>query len=269
VARSMNQGPKKKSAPTLASSEELYGFMDPSTQMYGIGLNDREMSDFRKLLGTYEKGELKGREVNPFQGLPVSTAGSTYEAIAIYQDDDESEYLSEDLTAGDYYEPYYYPNYADEARDDYDAPAPLSVVPTSTTNYQRPRTVAAGYDKSRGTLTVVFRDGLFYNYYEVTPSEWNAFKSRTCKGCYIREVLDAKPRGSADIGGFAPIARETLYRVVRTTQIYFQGKQSAMDESRLYRSQRNAQAKKKPSTKASKPNRSALKSSKGNRKRSR
>lgn len=269
MARSMNQGPKKKTAPVLPPSEELYGFMDPATSMYGIGLNDREMSDFRKLLGTYDSGELKGKSVNPLQGLPVSSQGSTYDAIAIYNDDYDSEDLTEDLTAGDYYEPYYYPNYADEARDDYDAPAPLSVVPTSTTNYQRPRTVAAGYDKTRGTLTVVFRDGLFYNYYEVSPSEWNAFKSRTCKGCYIREVLDAKPRGSADIGAFTPIARETLYRVVRTTQIYFQGKQSAMDESRLYRNQRNPQAKKTPQTKASKPNRSALKSSKGNRKRSR
>lgn len=269
MARSMNQGPKKKSAPVLPSSEELYGFLDPATSTYGIGLNDREQSDFRRLLGTYDSGELKNRNVNPFQGLPVAVGSGTFEALAIYEDDDESEYLSEDLTAGDYYEPYYYPNYADEARDDYDAPAPLSVVPTSTTNYQRPRTVAAGYDKPRGVLTVVFRDGLFYNYYEVSPSEWAAFKARTCKGCYIREVLDDKPRGSADIGSFTPLARETLYRVVRTTQIYFQGKQSAMDESRLYRGQRNAQSTKQPKTKASKPNRSALKSSKGNRKRSR
>lgn len=265
MARSMNQGPRKKTAPVLPSSEELYGFLDPTTATYGIGLNDREQADFQRLLGKYDSGELKGRNVNPFQGLPVAVGTGTFEAVAIFEDDDESEYLTEDLTSGDFYDPYYYPNLAQEARDDYEAPAELSVVPTSTTNYQKPRTVAAGYDKARGTLTVVFRDGLFYNYHEVTPTEWAAFKARTCKGCYIREVLDDKPRGSADMAGFSPLARETLYRVVRTTQIYFQGKQSAMDESRLYRSQRNAQSKKQPKTKASKPNRSALKSSKGNR----
>jgi hypothetical protein len=264
----MNQGPKKKTAPVLPPSEELYGFMDPATSVYGIGLNDREMSDFRQLLGKYDSGELKGKTVNPLQGLPVASAGSTYDAIAIYNDEYDSEDLSEDITAGEYYEPTVYKNLPGY-EEDFAGPAPLSVVPTSTTNYQRPRTVAAGYDKARQVLTVVFRDGLFYNYYQVTPTEWGAFKARTCKGCYIREVLDAKPRGTADIGAFTPIARETLYRVVRTTQIYFQGKQSAMDESRLYRNQRNPQAKKTPQTKASKPNRSALKSSKGNRKRSR
>ena len=98
MARSMNQGPRKKTAPVLPSSEELYGFLDPTTATYGIGLNDREQADFQRLLGKYDSGELKGRNVNPFQGLPVAVGTGTFEAVAIFEDDDESEYLTEDLT---------------------------------------------------------------------------------------------------------------------------------------------------------------------------
>ena len=103
-------------------------------------------------------------------------------------------------------------------------------VPTSSTNYERPRTVAAGYDPDRQTMTVVFRDGTFYNYYEVTPGEWEAFhasyskgrpwlnkksKSQSSDGLFIH-----KPRGDAgDMSGVDPSIREALYRVSRTQQL--------------------------------------------------
>jgi hypothetical protein len=107
-------------------------------------------------------------------------------------------------------------------------------IPTSSTNYQRPRTVAAGYspnqeDPSKGVLTVVFRDGTFYNYYEVNPSEWSAFHSSFSKG---RPWLNpksgtqssdglflSKPRGDAgDMEDVDPRIREALYRVARASQ---------------------------------------------------
>lgn len=102
-------------------------------------------------------------------------------------------------------------------------------VPTSTTDYSRPRTVAAGYDETRQTMTVVFRDGTFYNYYEVTPSEWLAFHASYSKG---RPWLNpksstqsgdglflSKPRGEAtDLEDMDPRIREALYRVARTQQ---------------------------------------------------
>jgi hypothetical protein len=102
-------------------------------------------------------------------------------------------------------------------------------VPTSSTNYSRPRTVAAGYDPERKTMTVVFRDGTFYNYYEVTEAEWLSFKSSYSKG---RPWLNrasktqssdglfiSKPRGDAgDMQSVSPEIREALYRVIRTQQ---------------------------------------------------
>lgn len=102
-------------------------------------------------------------------------------------------------------------------------------VPTSSTNYQRPRTVAAGYDEERQVMTVVFRDGTFYNYYEVTPTEWEAFHASYSKGkpwLNRKNKYQAsdglfidKPRGDAgDMQDMKPQIREALYRVARTQQ---------------------------------------------------
>ena len=105
----------------------------------------------------------------------------------------------------------------------------LTDVPTSSTNYSRPRTVAAGYDTDTRTMTVVFRDGTFYNYYEVTPGEWQAFSSSLSKGKpwlnpkNSKQNMDglflAKPRGRADVSKVPPEIREQLYRVARSQQI--------------------------------------------------
>lgn len=113
----------------------------------------------------------------------------------------------------------------------------LSEVPTSSTNYSRPRTVAAGYDPDTQTMTVVFRDGTFYNYYEVTKSEWDSFHASYSKGApwlnkgFIdgKQKVDGlfiqKPRGVAtDISSINPAIREQLYRVARTAQIQQQPK---------------------------------------------
>lgn len=100
-----------------------------------------------------------------------------------------------------------------------DSPAPLTNVPTSTSNPQRPRTVAAGYDKARGVITVVFRDGTFYNYYEVSPREWQSFKSVVSKGQYIYKYLDFKPRGPANVSSMSAMARKAFYRFSRAAQL--------------------------------------------------
>jgi hypothetical protein len=100
-------------------------------------------------------------------------------------------------------------------------PAPISVVPTSTTNPERPRTVAAGFDQKRAVLTVVFRDGTFYNYYDCDKSIWDGFKAEHSKGLYIRTVLDKMARGTANMGGAPVSSREQLYRVARTSQHHF------------------------------------------------
>lgn len=99
------------------------------------------------------------------------------------------------------------------------AAAQLTVVPTSSSNTKRPRTVAAGYDSERQVLTVVFRDGSWYNYYEVTKLEWSGFKAIVSKGKYIYSILDFKPRGPATVSGMSAQHRKTLYGLARAGQI--------------------------------------------------
>jgi hypothetical protein len=121
-------------------------------------------------------------------------------------------------------------NLAEEQRNFEESIVKLTDVPTSSTNYSRPRTVAAGYDPKSKTMTVVFRDGTFYNYYDVTAGEWENFSSSYSKG---RPWLNrknsnqgadglfiGKPRGQADIADIDPAVREQLYRVARSQQLY-------------------------------------------------
>lgn len=104
----------------------------------------------------------------------------------------------------------------------------LTDIPTSSTNYNRPRTVAAGYDPDTQTMTVVFRDGTFYNYYEVTQGEWINFSSSFSKGkpwlnkANSKQGSDGlfigKPRGVADPSSMSPALQQALWRVASTQQ---------------------------------------------------
>lgn len=109
------------------------------------------------------------------------------------------------------------------------APAPITVVPTTTINPPRPRTVAAGWqatdENGAGTLTVIFRDGTYYNYYDVPEDVWNGFRASPSKGRYIRSSLDNFSRGRADMSGHASDARaravmEALYAESRAAQTF-------------------------------------------------
>jgi hypothetical protein len=113
------------------------------------------------------------------------------------------------------------PGYKGPQLEEDTSPADLTVVPTSTTNYQRPRTVAAGYDEDEEKLTVMFRDGTLYNYYEVDENEWKAFKANRSKGAIIAQMLDFKPRGEAD--SISGPAQQAFYRFSRGAQIYSKG----------------------------------------------
>lgn len=113
-------------------------------------------------------------------------------------------------------------------------PAPISVVPTSTINPDRPRTVAAGYDEGRQVITVVFRDGTFYNYYECDRNTWDAFKAYQSKGRFIAAQLDAQPRGAANMSRSPAYARESLYRVARSAQLLYSPDSGGMPTSRQY-----------------------------------
>ena len=145
------------------------------------------------------------------------------QAYAILEDQPEAAQMGYDVTAGTYYDPTTYNNLSQNARDRAFGPAAITQRPTATSNPKRPRTVAAGYDKVRKTLTLVFRDGTFYNYYEVSPQMWATFKSLPSKGAYIKRYLDRKPRGEAEMSYVSKNAQELLYRVSRTNQILYQG----------------------------------------------
>lgn len=116
------------------------------------------------------------------------------------------------------------PGYEGPQLEEDESPADLTLVPTSTTNPERPRTVAAGYDEAEEKLTVVFRDGTFYNYYEVSSSEWGAFKANRSKGAIIYQMLDFKPRGYADVSTLSKGAQDAFYRFSRGVQIHSKGK---------------------------------------------
>ena len=68
--------------------------------------------------------------------------------------------------------------------------APLTENPTSTINVNEPRTLAAGYDKKNFILTIQFRDGTLYNYYDVPPDIWREFRVAPSKGGYMQRDLD-------------------------------------------------------------------------------
>lgn len=157
---------------------------------------------------------------SPLAGLPTaaSTADFSYAKSVLGSNWDD---YWEDRQAG-----YDYDNRATSAvtKGRSREPAPLSIVPTSTSNPERPRTVAAGYDDTRQVLTVVFRDGTFYNYYEVDRPTWDGFKISHSKGPFIETFLDGKPRGTANMKKTAVASREQLYRVARTGQLTRHGK---------------------------------------------
>lgn len=139
---------------------------------------------------------------------------------------------------GSYYNPDRGANYANEAAIPVNpgvsgtrtSPSPISEIPTTTINPMRPRTVAAGWEAENkrsifGTLTVVFRDGTYYNYYEVPKMVWTSFKGASSKGRFIKANMDGQyPRGAADIAGLDARVRALLYRYSATSQGFLGGK---------------------------------------------
>ncbi len=188
-------GEEFKGAPTAASTAEfraMRNIMEDDSKGLDYFLFDNERTDYNNLAGLPSSMDTSyGRqfvEYNPLTG-------------------DES-----------------IPGYFGPQLEEDESPAPLTVVPTSTTNPERPRTVAAGYDADEEKLTVVFRDGTFYNYYEVDENEWAAFKANRSKGAIIYRMLDFKPRGPADVSSVSQAAREAYYRFSRGAQVHSKGR---------------------------------------------
>jgi len=178
-------------------------------------------------------------------------SGAYVEGIALMQDDLETaQGFGYDVTSGTFlnYDANGnltvpdYTNFAADARvgADMEAAAPISIRPTSSINPRRPRTVAAGYDPVRKVLTVVFRDGTFYNYYDVGQQMWQSFRGSFSKGWYIKRWLDKKPRGMADMSSVSARAMEAEIRINRTNQLLFDANQDYRTPSSARRSKKFA-----------------------------
>ena len=111
-----------------------------------------------------------------------------------------------------------------------EAPARLTDIPTSSTNAARPRTVAAGYDAQRKVVTVMFRDGTLFNYYNVEPGTWQNFQSSVSKGRpWLNLYGDGTPGalvatgdyGPADLSNVDPNVLSEIYRVARSAQVRY------------------------------------------------
>lgn len=125
---------------------------------------------------------------------------------------------------------------------------PLSDIPTTTANPERPRTLAAGYDPLRQTMTVVFRDGTYYNYYDVSQGEWNKFRRSRSKGGAqgpIEQFLNAKRRGQATGSQYSSEIQEVIYRIARTAQLIQRGSKSVPTGKRAGRPSYGVRAKQK------------------------
>jgi hypothetical protein len=109
------------------------------------------------------------------------------------------------------------------------APADLTDRPTSSLNASRPRTVAAGYDQSRGVLTVVFRDGTVWNYDGVTPGEWQNFHASISKGRpWINDQLFGVGQ-PADLTILDADIQAAIYEASRRAQMQFRTKRQYKD----------------------------------------
>lgn len=192
------------------------------------GLDDASYLGARKLMAPQGSSN---RRPSPFTAIPdATTRGEHFEAIRVFAEISPSSsgwgasYLTDDMPAGSDQpaEGFRYQNYALHPQEGHD-PVGLSQVPTSTTNPQRPRTVAAGYDPQRKCLTVVFRDGTYYNYFEVDNRTWENFKRSYSPGKFIYTYLDQKPRGYADASDLPEYARESFYKIARTGQTIRKG----------------------------------------------
>lgn len=106
-------------------------------------------------------------------------------------------------------------------------PAPITVRATSTSNPSRPRTLRAGYEYSTGTLTVIFRDGTWWNYYKVPEGMWESFKNAKSKGKFLKDSgLDVWPEmGSPNMAAMSPAMAQALSNT-RSVQKALHGKQS-------------------------------------------
>lgn len=144
----------------------------------------------------------------------VAASSGEFDSISIHDDDDEE--------LGDI---------------DPSIPANITQVPTSSINPSRPRTIAAGYNSRTNIMTVVFRDGTWWNYTLVSSLEWSNFKRAYSKGRYLVAhgyQTGERPGGVgniADVGTINAQERAILAMRSRAVQIHTGGIQNGQTKA--------------------------------------
>lgn len=195
----MNRKPNKGLSPAQRTARKMHNAMRP---MSGQDAYERGLPPEQRR--AIEKERLAQAEAVAAFGGDASAAmdarGINYninredDVYAVYPDPEDSAYNPAGFNTG-YYE-----------------------SPTSTSNPDRPRTVAASYDPDRSVLTIMFRDSTLYNYYDVDMSTWEEFHSKSSKWEFIKNVLDSHPRGPANINDLNPKIRSSAYVIARSLQ---------------------------------------------------
>lgn len=94
---------------------------------------------------------------------------------------------------------------------------------TTSSNPSKPRTLKAGYDYANNILTVVFRDGTWWEYRNVPEELWTAFKMSESKGRFLRDSgLDTwDDMGPADIESMPRHRRELMNDISEFTEYMY------------------------------------------------
>ena len=102
----------------------------------------------------------------------------------------------------------------DDAFDAVATPPPVisRTQATTSSNPARPRTLSAGYDFENQVMTVLFRDGTWWEYRGVPEEVWDGFKAAPSKGQYLRESGQDgwDDMGPADVSGMSRYRRTQL-----------------------------------------------------------
>lgn len=183
--------PRKNPSPTGAFSQQQ--------ALYFAGESESSLAEF--------EANLRSAGVPEYLIQEQITAGSQYNPV-----DPTNEYL---------YDKHYRMRVALGEIVDVQQSVSLTDIPTSSSNFKRPRTVAAGWDPDTHTLTVVFRDGTFWNYYEVPESVWIKFHFAFSKGPFVNTGGDllSYANGPADPSQLNEQMKRELYKASRLAQI--------------------------------------------------
>jgi hypothetical protein len=104
----------------------------------------------------------------------------------------------------------------DQSTEDFEIDDPSlsmpNMLPTTSSNPKKPRTVRAGFDYRTFKMIVVFRDGTWWQYNGVPVQIWEGFKTAPSKGRYLTSSgLDSWPdMGPADLNELSRAQRTQI-----------------------------------------------------------